>query len=107
MATPNEALDTKTRIRLAKEWLQEHENETETLTTTARVFDINRTSLLYSIEKANNCPQGGLNRILTSSQEQSLHQFIRSYLDYSLLPTKGINNSSQQLRVSKPLIFDN
>ena len=48
MATLNEELDTKARIQLAKEWLQEHENETETLTTTARVFDINRTSLLLN-----------------------------------------------------------
>ena len=54
MATPNEALDTKTRIRLAKEWLQERENKTESMTTAERIFHINRTSLLYSIEKANN-----------------------------------------------------
>ena len=88
MATPNEALDTKTRIRLAKEWLQEH--ETESITTAARIFKLNRTSLSYSIQKAKNRPGGGLNRILTTSQEQSLHQFIRSYLDHSLLPTKGV-----------------
>jgi hypothetical protein len=28
MATTNEALDIRTRIQLAKEWLQEYENET-------------------------------------------------------------------------------
>jgi hypothetical protein len=89
MATPNEALDTKTRIRLAKEWLQERENETESMTTAARIFHINRTSLLYSIEKANNRSHGGSNRILTSNQEQSIHQFIQSYLNHGLLPTKG------------------
>ena len=101
MATPNEDLDTKARIQLAKEWLQEHENES--IATAARIHKLNRTTLSYSIRKANNRPRGGLNRNLTTSQEQSLHQFIRSYLDYSLLPTKGINNSSQQLRVSEPL----
>ena len=90
MAIRNESFDTQTRIQRVREWLQQAENETETLTIAARVFYINRTSLLYSIEKANNCPQGGLNRILTSSQEQSLHQFIRSYLDHGLLPTKGV-----------------
>jgi hypothetical protein len=60
MATPNEAFDIKSWIQQAKEWLQQPENETEILTTAARVFNINRTSFLYSIEKANNLPQGGL-----------------------------------------------
>jgi hypothetical protein len=89
MATPNEALDIKTRIQQAKEWLQQHENET--ITTAARIFKINRSSLSYSIQKANNNrTPGGSNRILTSNQEKSLNQFIRSYLDHNLLPTKGV-----------------
>ena len=36
MATPNEDLDTKARIQLAKEWLQEHKNES--IATAARIF---------------------------------------------------------------------
>jgi hypothetical protein len=88
MATPNEDLDTKARIQLAKEWLQEHENES--ITTAARIFKLNRTTLSYSIRKAKNRPRGGLNQILTTSQEQSLNQFIRNYLDHGLLPTKGV-----------------
>jgi hypothetical protein len=88
MATLNEDLDTKARIQLAKEWLQEHENES--IATAARIFKLNRTTLSYSIRKAKNRPQGGLNQILTTSQEQSLNQFIRNYLDHGLLPTKGV-----------------
>ena len=52
MATPNEDLDTKARTQLAKEWLQEHGNES--IATAARIFKLNRTSLSYSIRKANN-----------------------------------------------------
>ena len=88
MATLNEDLDTKARTQLAKEWLQEHENES--IATAARIFKLNRTTLSYSIRKAKNRPQGGLNQILTASQEQSLNQFIRNYLDHGLLPTKGV-----------------
>ena len=88
MATLNEELDTKARIQLAKEWLQEHKNES--IATAARIFKLNRTTLSYSIRKAKNRPQGGLNQILTTSQEQSLNQFIRNYLDHGLLPTKGV-----------------
>ena len=67
MATLNEDSDTKARTQLAKEWLQEHENES--IATAARIFKLNRTSLSYSIRKANNRPssRGGLNRILTTS----------------------------------------
>jgi hypothetical protein len=92
MATPNEALDTKTRTRLGKEWLQEcdNENETETITTASRIFDVARTTLTYSIQKANSRTQGGSNRILTPGQEQSINQFIQSYLNHGLLPTKGV-----------------
>jgi hypothetical protein len=92
MATPNEALDTKTRIQLAKEWFQQHQNGTkpESITTAARIFKINRSSLIYSIEKANTGPQGGQNRILTTSQDGSIRQFIQSYLNHGLLPTKGV-----------------
>ena len=88
MSIPNEALDTHTRIQLAKEWLQEH--NTESITTAARIFKINRTSLSYSIQKAKNCTRGGSNRISSPNQEKSLNQFIRSYLDHNLLPTKGV-----------------
>jgi hypothetical protein len=58
MATPNEDLDTKARTQLAKEWLQEHENES--IATAARIFKLNRTSLSYSIRKANNRPGSGV-----------------------------------------------
>jgi hypothetical protein len=76
MATPDDSSDLKSRIQQAKDWLQEHDNET--ITTAARIFKKPRTTLSSSIQAASNRPQGGLNRILTSNQEQSLNQFIRS-----------------------------
>jgi hypothetical protein len=90
MSTQNETFDTKTRIQQAKAWIQEPENRNETITTAIRIFKINRTSLGYSIRKANNRTLRGANRILTPNQEKSLNQFIRSYLDHSLLPTRGV-----------------
>jgi hypothetical protein len=90
MDTPNATLYRKTRIQQAKDWLQEHDNET--ITTASRIFKVSRTTLSSSIQKAPapNYPHGGANRILTSNQEQSLDQFIRTYLSHGLLPTKGV-----------------
>ena len=47
MATPNEDLDTKARIQLAKEWLKEAGNNDEMLVTATRIFKVTRTSLSY------------------------------------------------------------
>ena len=88
MTTPNECTDTQTRIQQAKAFLQEHEDES--IATAARIFKVSRTSLSSSIYRTPGGPKGGTNRILTSSQEKALIQFIRSYLDYNLLPTKGV-----------------
>jgi hypothetical protein len=89
MATPNEEATLKARIQQAKTFLQEHDNET--ITTAARIFKIPRTTLTSSIHRQYNTQrQGGLNRILTSGQEEAINQFIWSYLDHNLLPTKGV-----------------
>jgi hypothetical protein len=90
MATPNETFDLQTRIQQAKAWLQESDNNQEAINTAALIFNIPRTTLSSSIHRAPSYSQGGSNRILTSGQEQSLNQFIRSYLDHGLLPTKGV-----------------
>jgi hypothetical protein len=90
MATPNDALDVHTRIQLAKDWLQEHDNKDEKLVTAARIFNVIPSSLSYSVNYATNRAPGGANRILTSNQECSIHQFIQSYLNHGLLPTKGV-----------------
>jgi uncharacterized protein YerC len=88
MATPNEINDLQTRIQEAKTWLQEH-NE-ESITTASRIFKLSRTTLLSSIQRSSSYSRGGLNRILTPNQEESIHLFIRSYLNHGLLPTKGV-----------------
>ena len=89
MATPNECTDLQTRIQQAKAFLQEHEDES--IATAARIFKVSRTSLSSSIHRTPaGRPKGGTNRILTSSQEKALMQFIQSYLDHNLLPTKGV-----------------
>ena len=82
MDIPNDASNTKTRIRQAKEWLKEHPEES--ITTVLRIFKVNRTSLMYAIQKAKDCSTGEGNRILTPGQEKSLNQFIWSYLDHGL-----------------------
>jgi hypothetical protein len=75
MATPNEEATLKARIQQAKTFLQEHDNET--ITTAARIFKIPRTTLTSSIHRQYNTQrQGGLNRILTSGQEEAINQFI-------------------------------
>ena len=89
MATLNETSDLQTRIQQAKAWLQERDNE-EAITTVARIFNITRTTLSSSIHRPSSDSRGGLNRILTSGQEQSINLFIQSYLNHGLLPTKGV-----------------
>jgi hypothetical protein len=88
MATPNEEASLQTRIQQAKTFLQEH--DIETVTTAARIFKIPRSTLSSSIQRKHTQRQGGLNRILSSSQELVINQFIQSYLDYNLLPTKTV-----------------
>jgi phage gp46-like protein len=89
MATLNETSDLQTRIQQAKAWLQERDNE-EAITTAARIFNITRTTLSSSIHRPSGDSRGGLNRILTSGQEQSINLFIQSDLNHGLLPTKGV-----------------
>jgi hypothetical protein len=80
--------DMHARLQEAREWLQEHQEES--ITTASRIFQLNRTTLAYAIQKAKHTVRGGQNRILTSSQEKAIHQFIESYLGHGLLPTKGV-----------------
>jgi hypothetical protein len=88
MATPNDITPLNTRIQQAKDWLKEHENET--IVTASRIFKLQSTTLRSSIQRTPQGPQGGQNRILSPNQENNLNQFIRAYLDHSLLPTKAV-----------------
>lgn len=87
--TPNDTDPLKTRIQKAKDWLIE--NPTENIATAARIFKINRKTLSNSINRGQlNTHHGGHNKILTQSQEEAIHKFIRSYLEHSQLPTRSI-----------------
>jgi hypothetical protein len=88
MTTPNALDDQKTRIQHAKTFLTDHPEET--IATASRIFKLSRTTLSSSIHATPYVRQGGHNRILTPSQEQSLHRFIKSYLDHNQLPTQGV-----------------
>lgn len=59
MATPNDTLDVHTRIQLAKDWLQEHDNKDEKLVTAVRIFNVIPSSLSYSVTYATNRTPGG------------------------------------------------
>lgn len=74
MATPNDLADLYIRIQQAKDWLKEHDNKT--ITTAAKIFKLSRSTLSTSIHAKPTAGRGGLHRILSSSQEQALHQFI-------------------------------
>ena len=88
MATPNETSDRVTRIQQARDFLKEHPEES--ITTTSRIFKVTRSTLSGLIHKQPSGRRGSQNRVLTSNQEKCMNQFIRSYLDHNLLPTKGI-----------------
>jgi hypothetical protein len=78
------------RLLQAKQWLAK--NPTESQAVAARLFKINRSSLVASIrrDKHSKGPHGGQNKILTPTQEQVIHTFIRLYLENRQLPTKDI-----------------
>ncbi|RFU23681.1 hypothetical protein B7463_g12655, partial [Scytalidium lignicola] len=78
----------KERILRAKEWLAE--NPTESQSVAAKLFKVNRSTLNMAILRNNNVQHGGQNKILTASQEQAVHSFIKSYLKNGQLPTKDI-----------------
>jgi hypothetical protein len=84
---PALSAEAKAKLLEAKQWLQE--NPEESITTASRIFKLPPTTLSSSIKRKSR-RNGGNNRILTSGQEKSIHQFIESYLDHGLLPTKGI-----------------
>jgi hypothetical protein len=79
--TPNDADPPKIRLRKAKAWLIE--NPIESQAVAARVFKVNRKTLHNSIQRGElNLHHGGQNKILTQSQEEAIHKFIRSYLEH-------------------------
>ncbi|RFU34893.1 hypothetical protein B7463_g1501, partial [Scytalidium lignicola] len=80
---------TKDRILQAKEWLAE--NPTESQSVAAKLFKVNKSTLNMAIRRGNKPDtRGGQNKILTTSQEQAIHSFIKSYLQNGQLPTKDI-----------------
>ena len=89
---PRTASDHKERLREAKQWLQEHPRESQS--TIAKIFNINPRTLGNSIRRKRqeqpSRSHGGHNRILSESQGQQIHRFIRSYLDHNQLPTRAI-----------------
>ncbi|RFU27084.1 hypothetical protein B7463_g9251, partial [Scytalidium lignicola] len=78
------------RLLEAKQWLVKNPSESQAIA--ARLFKINRSSLVASIrrDKHSKRPRRGQNRILSPIQEQVIHNFIRSYLENRQLPTKDI-----------------
>ncbi|RFU25356.1 hypothetical protein B7463_g10984, partial [Scytalidium lignicola] len=85
---PTEPL--QVRLLQAKQWLIEHPEETQSVA--ARIFKVNRSSLVASIrrDKQPRGPLGGQNKILTPIQEQVIYSFIRSYLENRQLPIKEV-----------------
>ncbi|RFU26004.1 hypothetical protein B7463_g10337, partial [Scytalidium lignicola] len=84
MSTPK-----KERIRQAKDWLAN--NPTESQSVAAKLFKVNKSTLNMAIRRGSKPnSRGGHNKILTASQEQAIHTFIKSYLDNGQLPTKEI-----------------
>ncbi len=77
--TPNQITDLSTRIRKAKEFLQE--NPDEQTITVAWIYNIGKTTLRSSISRRPAVSdRGRQNKILQEHQQKALHQFIQSLL---------------------------
>jgi hypothetical protein len=84
--TPNQINDIPTRIRHAKEFLQENPNEIAI--TAARIYNIQPQTLNSSIKRAPTSGiRGGLNKVLQDHHKVALHLFIQSLLAYGIQPT--------------------
>jgi hypothetical protein len=79
---PNQLDDISTRIRHAKEFLQE--NPDELPITATRIYDLPPSTLYSSLERPENCKRGGQNKILQQHHIEALHLFIRSLLAYGI-----------------------
>ena len=66
--TPNERDDDKTRLRKALQWLDE--NPKEKIATTARIFKVRRSRILYTLYRKGKGSYKGQNKILTAKQEK-------------------------------------
>jgi hypothetical protein len=86
-------LNSPSQIRLAqaKAWCQTYPSES--ITSIARLYNINPNTLYSSIRRdtpSNTHRIGGLNRVLNSGQEKAIHSFIRSLLLHQIQPTHDL-----------------
>ena len=79
------------RLAQAKAWLKVY--PTETARSIARLYDLNENSFKSSLRRdtaVNRHRIGSLNRVLSLGQERAIHSFIRSLLQFSILPTHAL-----------------
>ena len=86
MATPNQINDFPTRLQHAKEFLRE--NPEEQVTTAARIYALQPSTLYSSLKRTPTSGiRGGHNKILQDYHKEALHSFIRSLLAFGIQPT--------------------
>ena len=105
-------MNTADRILDAKKFLQK--NPEKTMIIVFRIFHFSRSILQSSInrEKTTTATSlnrgGGHNKILEDHQTQTVHEFIRRLLIYSIPLTKPlIFNAIRNLKMKKNLFFQN
>jgi hypothetical protein len=86
--TSNQTDDSSTRIRKAKEFLQQ--NPDEHTKTAAHIFNLPPTTLKSSIARPQNRIHSRQNKILQEYQIKALHEFIRSLLACQIQPTSQL-----------------
>jgi hypothetical protein len=85
------ASPTKYRIAQAKAWLRVYPDETAA--SIARLYGLIPNTFRSSLNRdtsSNTHQVGGLNQVLSPSQERAIHSFIRSLLLFSIQPTHGL-----------------
>src|ERR1700761_1134398 len=79
------------RFAQAKAWMRVY--PTETASSIAKTYGFHPVTFRSALsrDKPSNTHQvGGLNRILSPTQEKAIHSFIRSLLQFSIQPTHGV-----------------
>ncbi|RFU24058.1 hypothetical protein B7463_g12283, partial [Scytalidium lignicola] len=80
----------KERLLEAKQWLIDNPQESQSVA--AKIFKVNQSTLAMSIQREKRRPKQreSQNKMLTASQEQAVHSFIKLYLENRQAPTKEI-----------------
>ena len=82
--TPNQINDISTRLRKAREFIQE--NSCEQRIIAARIYNLSESTLRSSISRGQH-DHDGQNKILQEYQKNAIHQFIQSLLASHIQPT--------------------